>query len=139
MNDIKRMIGLPISTTQEIDNDFRRILGFMTINPKEIFDQNKKYGLSIYDPEHKKWISYVNKLPFLYNIRNKYELTALSIIFFNVDKDNKPTEMIRSFHVDRDQGFNEIFKWEDSIYIVLKDESYVNSPNFELPKLSFDC
>jgi hypothetical protein len=138
MNDIKRMIGLPTNTSPEINNDLKRILGFMSINPQEIYEQNKKYGLSIYDSTQQKWIFYSNKLPLLYNIKSRYESTALSMIFFNVDDNNKPIEMIRSFHIDRDQGFDSIFKWEESMYIVLKDESYVNSPNLELPKLCFE-
>lgn len=135
MDDFKRIIKLS-SKSSLINNDIKRIVGFMPINSLEIYDKDKIYGLSIYYSQQQKWISYINKLPILYTIKTKHESRSLATLFFNIEN-NKPFELIMSFNVDRDQDFNFVFSCEESIYIILKDESCINSPIIELPKLSF--
>ena len=130
----------------------------------EFYSSNEKiYGLSIFSRGAKEWKSYIGTFPFLYGIwinlnhSNKiYDKMNDRLIkfkmnldddfhgavFFNINSNNKPINIIKSFRIIRDIGLNFLFKSDKDKYITIDNASYLydqyeDEEYNRLPKLIF--
>jgi len=126
---------------------------------------DKIYGLSIFSRGATEWKSYIGTLSFLYgiwvNLKHSNEvhdkmndrlISKLDLdddfhgaIFFNLNHDNQPTNIIKSFRIIRDIGLNFLFKSDNEKYVIINTsylyDQYDNTDEDEtynrLPKLIF--
>jgi len=113
----------------------------------EFYSSNEKiYGLSIFSRGAKEWKSYIGTFPFLYGIwinlnhsnkifseindgllkfRMDLDNDFYSAIFFNVNLNNRPINIIKSFNIIKDTGLNFLFNTNIEEYIKIYNISFI--------------
>lgn len=107
---------------------------------------DKIYGLSIFSRGAIEWKSYIGTFPFLYGIwlnlnhsnkiydqmndrliKFKMDLDDdfHGAVFFNINSNNEPINVIKSFKIIRNIGLNFLFKLDDDKYIIIDNVSYL--------------
>lgn len=107
---------------------------------------DKIYGLLIFSRGAKEWKSYIGTFPFLYGIwvnlnhsnkifsktndvllkfRMDLDNDFYSAIFLNVNSNNKPINIIKSFNVIKDKGLNFLFSNDTDKNVQLYNMSFI--------------
>ena len=124
-------------------------------------DRNKIYGLSIFYRGATEWKSYIGTFQFLYGIyvgssrsnkiidkidddliKSKMNLDNdfHGVVSFDIDPNNKPINIIKSFKITRDTGLNFLFKSDDEKEIIFISYLYDQYENqYDNEEEYFEC
>jgi hypothetical protein len=136
MNLFDKIIRLPNNLGKDIDIEMYSVISNT---------HDKIYGLSIYSRGAIEWKSYIGTLPFLYGILINLEYSNKvhdqmnnrlikfkmdldddfhGAILFNLDINNNPINIIKSFKIIRDKWVNQVEELNKDKYITIKSYLY---------------
>ena len=121
---------------------------------------DKTYGLATFSRGAREWKYHIGTLPYLYGIwvnlndtnkiysemNNRLIKFKMDLdddfhgaVFFNIDPNNKPINIIKSFRIIRDIGLNFLFKSDEDKHVTIDNASYLYDQYDEDDEGNLEC